>query len=187
MLTVALGSKNPVKLKATSQAFKILSKEIKVIGVEVKDLVSQPIGIEQTIVGAVKRACIAVKMIREASYGVGIEGGLIECPNISSGYLNGQVVAIVNREFRLSLGLGPGFELPSKIVNEILLSKKELDKVAEEFVGEKDIGSKYGIIMSLTRGNLSRFDITRIAVTMALVPWLNPKHYKLSKVPSELL
>lgn len=187
MLIVALGSKNPIKLKATKQAFKILSKEIKVIQVEVNNLLSQPIGIKETVEGAVKRACIAINRVKEADFGVGIEGGLIECPNIQHGYLNSQVVAIVDKKFRLSLGLGPGFELPSKIINNIFSSKKELDKVAEEFVGEKDIGSKYGIIMSLTKGNLDRFEITRIAVIMALVPWLNIKNYKLSKVPNELL
>ena len=46
-----------------------------------------------------------------------------------------------------------------------------------EITGIKDIGERTGAIHYLTKGAISRVELTRIAVIMALIPWINGELY----------
>ena len=77
-MKVVVGSKNPVKIQATKEAFEKLwpKKNRSVIGLEVKSGVSdQPMSDEESIKGASNRAKKALKT-GKADFGIGFEGGL---------------------------------------------------------------------------------------------------------------
>ena len=54
---------------------------------------------------------------------------------------------------------------------------REVGKVMTDLTGIDDLGKKFGAIGFLTKKHVVRRDLTEIAVTMALIPWVNKKLY----------
>ena len=174
-MRVAVGSTNPVKIKAVEEVLREYYPEAEVFGVEVSSGVSaQPRGVQETVLGAVNRA-------REASMhaelGVGIEAGLIEVPFTLTGYMDVQFCAISDGEF-ITLGAGSGFEYPPRVVRAVLRGR-EVGEVMEELSGIANIGRKGGAIGFLSQGKLSRRELTKQAVLMAMLPRINRELYEL--------
>jgi len=173
-MKVAVGSRNPVKVRAVRRA---LSRffNAEVFGVEVSSGVSpQPMGFEETFRGALNRAKSAYT---QADWGVGIEAGLIyiEPPG---NYFDIQICVIYDGS--ISTGLGPGFVYPPKVIEEVL-EGREVGEVMEELTGIEDIGKKIGAIGYLTTGKVTREEITEQSVLMALVPRIRAKLFGLEK------
>lgn len=179
MKALAVGTQNPVKVSAVTQVIeRIFRDEFKVIQVKVKSGVPrQPIGLRQTIQGAVNRAKQAVQAVPDAVYGVGIEAGLTKIPETITGYLDIQFAAIVDSKNRVTIGCGSGFEYPPKVLNEVLRSKKEIGEVMEALSGIESIGERMGAIGYLSHGELDRRTLTEQAVLMAFIPRINEKLY----------
>jgi len=172
MKVVALGSLNPVKVRATESAFSRFFR-VEVRGVRVSTGVSpQPLGWEETFEGAKERA---EKAYPFGEMGVGIEAGLME---VEGAYFDVQVTAISDGN-STAFGLGPGFEHPPGVVREVLRGR-EVGEVMGEASGIEDIGRRNGAIGFLTEGKVTREEITEQSVLMALVPWLKgglyPQH-----------
>jgi non-canonical (house-cleaning) NTP pyrophosphatase len=53
----------------------------------------------------------------------------------------------------------------------------ELEHYAEELSGIREIGDKGGLIHHLTKGVMTRTDLTEQCVMMALIPWLHKDVY----------
>ena len=178
MVKVAVGSTNPVKVKAVKNVFsKLYGKpRVEFLSVEVDSNVpSQPKNF-QTIEGALNRAGQALKKTN-SDFGVGIEAGLFQFPHTITGYVNIQWCVIVDKESRKTIGCSPGFELPVNVVKAIITEGKELEKVMEEVVGGNNLGEKEGAIGTLSKGFLSRLELTEQAVFMAMIPRLNEEKY----------
>jgi len=168
-LRVAVGSLNPVKVKAVEEAFKAVFGVIEVIGVKVDSGVpSQPIG-EEVKRGAINRARRAISKVPGSKYGVGIEGGLIE---LWGKYYNFGFVAIVDEEGFVGTGTSGLFECPPSIVGS-LLKREELGSVIDRLVGDKDVKMREGAIGVFTKRIVQRKDLYVHGVLMALVPLLN--------------
>ncbi|WP_456471872.1 inosine/xanthosine triphosphatase [Methanocaldococcus sp.] len=166
-IVVALGSTNPVKVKATEEAFNKVFGIVKVVSVNVDSKVSpHPIGLEETYRGALNRAKEAYKIIK-CDYSVGIEAGMIK---VEDHYLDVHI-AVVYDGSKETVGLSQGFEYPKYVVKEILKGK-EGKEIAEEISGIKDIGKTVGFIGYLTDNNILRKDLCRESVIMALIPRL---------------
>jgi inosine/xanthosine triphosphatase len=87
-MRVAVGSTNPVKIKAVRNTLKCLSIKASVKGVEVSsDVSSQPIGQNSIIKGAIGRARRALRS-GNFDLGVGIEAGLVNVTHVQSGFLD---------------------------------------------------------------------------------------------------
>ncbi|WP_457549759.1 inosine/xanthosine triphosphatase [Archaeoglobus sp.] len=171
-MKVAVGSTNPTKVKGVKKAFEEFFEDVEVVSKDVDSGVSaQPIG-GDVIKGAINRALNAYG---DCDFSVGVEAGLFKFERTITGYVDFQVAVIYNG-FKYSIGFGPGFEFPPFVV-ERALKGEEVGKIMSEFTGIKEIGRKIGAIHYLTRGKVSRIDLTRIAVTMALIPWLNEELY----------
>ena len=168
---VAVGSTNPVKVNAVRRALRLLCEAV-VEGVAVESGVPvQPIGLDEILRGAINRALEAQKRL-SADYGVGVEAGLVEYIEP----LELQVAAVVDSNGKVSIGFSPAFPIPRSWLPE-LKKRIELGEIATRITGRKDIGEKLGIIGYLTRGLVTRTDLTYLAVVMALVPRLNPDLY----------
>jgi|Deesub1362B_J571_1020462.scaffolds.fasta_scaffold00065_24 inosine/xanthosine triphosphatase len=173
-MIIAVGTLNPVKIRAVKEVFRKVFGEVQVRGVEVSSGVPpQPYGFEQTIRGAVNRAKRSFS--KDCRFSVGIEAGLIPVPNSLSGYFDIQITAIYDGK-RISLGAGPGFEYPLSVVKETLKGR-EVGEVMEKFTGIPSIGEKMGAIGYLSKGMMDRTKLTEISILMALIPFLNFEEY----------
>lgn len=171
---VKVGSQNPVKVQATRNVLKRFYNHITVHAVQVHSGVpDQPIGLEQTIKGAINRAEQAY--LHDCDLGVGIESGLQETPCTITGYVDMQWCAIYDGE-KSTLGVSAGFEYPPSIVEQVLKGK-EVGPLMDQLTGVKDLGQKMGAISILTRGALDRTANTEQCVLMAMIPRLNKGIY----------
>ncbi len=177
-LRVAVGSTNPVKIRAAERAFSRAFQGLGVVvfGMDVESGVPpQPIG-EETIRGAMNRAARALEA-SGADFGVGIEAGLFHFPNALTGYLELQWCALRDRAGRASLGCGPGFEQPPAIIEEVLEKGRDVEGAIDAIFGIKGIGRGEGAIGLLSKGLMDREELTESAVLMALIPFLNEGLY----------
>ncbi len=122
---VAVGSLNPVKIGAVEAVMQRVAaegllagvSEIAVQGCNVSSGVSdQPVGDEETRLGALSRARAALADLPGAVYGVGLEGGILK--------LTGEVYTcawcvIVDRSGNISAGGGLLMPLPPPIVRDL--------------------------------------------------------------------
>lgn len=166
-MRIVVGSKNPTKIEGARLAFEQFFSEVEIQSVEVKTK-NQPFD-EETVEGALKRALLSYS--RNFDFSVGIEAGLFRISKAMSGYMDFQVAAIYNGE-RFTIGFGPGFEYPKEVVEQAK-SGIEVGKTMEIISGINEIGRKFGAIHFLSKGVISRTELSRIAVTMALIPWVN--------------
>jgi inosine/xanthosine triphosphatase len=172
-MIVTIGSKNPNKIKAVSEAFHLfpLFMEAEFRSASVPSGVpDQPIGLEETIRGAKQRAENAFS---ECDLSVGLESGLMPVPLTRSGYMNFSVCAVFNGR-EVFLGLGPAFELPPDITRMVVERHMELDDAifASGFSDNPRIGYSEGIIGMLTGGAVTRKDYMVPAVCMAMAGFL---------------
>jgi inosine/xanthosine triphosphatase len=179
MKVLAVGTRNPVKVAAVNDVVgRIFRDEFKVVQVEVDSGVpKQPVGLRQTIQGAVNRAKQAKKAVQVAIYGVGIEAGLTKIPRTITGYFDIQFAAVVDSRDRVTIGCGSGFEYPPKALSEVLGEKKEIGEVMEALSGIENIGKRMGAIGYLSHGELDRRALTEQAILMAFIPRINEKLY----------
>ncbi|HUT87100.1 MAG TPA: inosine/xanthosine triphosphatase [Candidatus Heimdallarchaeota archaeon] len=166
-MKVHVGTGNSIKVKAVRAAFEtVFSGELlEVTAVPVEPGVpSQPFG-EQVIHGATRRA---KRSLGDADYGVGIEAGLVQSPGCDHP-LNVQFCVIVDRFERMTVGHGPGFELPNAVVEKLRAGSTLSDEVSRA-AGIPEIRETIGAIGVLSGGRIDRLAITCEAVLMALVP-----------------
>jgi inosine/xanthosine triphosphatase len=179
MKIVAVGTQNPVKTSAVSHVLRKLFKEaFKVIRADVHSgIPKQPMGLSQTIKGAINRARYAISAAPNAEYGIGIEAGLIKIPNTITGYFDIQFAAIIDSKGKVTIGCGSGFEYPPTVVSEVLEKGKEVGDVMETLTGIDKIGERIGAIGYLSHGELDRCRLTEQAVLMAFIPRMNEELY----------
>ena len=165
-MRIAVGSTNPVKIDAVREVFGEVFGDVEVIGEEVGSGVSkQPFG-DEVIRGAEDRAKKAIKLV-DADYGVGIEGGVMK---LGGRWYNLGFVIIINKEGKMGTGTSGWFECSPSIL-EKLKKGKELGEVIDELTGRKDTKMQGGAIGLFTRGKVSRKDLYKHGVFMALIPF----------------
>jgi inosine/xanthosine triphosphatase len=173
-LIVAIGTKNPAKIEGIKRAFAKYYADVEFHSVDSSSVAkAQPKGLEEMASGATARAIFALSKVG-GDFGVGVEAGIF---NIDGKYFDNQVAAIVNPSGKASLGHSAGFMLPTDAIEKLFREGRELERWAEEVSGINEIGDKGGIIQHLTKGKMSRIDLTEQCVTTALVPWLHRDVY----------
>jgi len=171
-LRVHVGTNNPVKVRAVRRVLGALSLRALVRGVAVRTAVAeQPFG-DEALQGALNRARTA---IGDGDFGIGIEAGLVWSPIVSD-YFDVQYCAILDRAGRLTVGHGPGFTYPGKVLEKVKAGATVGD-ATERLTGIQKIGSKTGAIGYLTEGRLDREALTQSAVLMAMVPRIRRELY----------
>jgi inosine/xanthosine triphosphatase len=172
---VAIGSRNPAKTKGVREVFPQFFPECRFIEVETTSVVkAQPVGMEQLLSGASSRAEFALSHTA-AFFGVGVEAGILTIAPRQ--HINLQVAVIVDNEGHTGSGLSCGFLIPDRFVERMLREGKELDAYSHELTGAEKIREEDGIVYHVSRGAVSRRQMTQQCVSMALVPWLNKKAY----------
>jgi inosine/xanthosine triphosphatase len=173
-MKVIVGSKNPVKIKATENILEKIYGEVDVTGIDVdSEVPDQPFGKEQTIQGAINRAKNAYS--NDFDLSVGIESGLMEIPNSITDYIDLQWCAIFDGD-KITLGVSAGFEYPPLVIEEVLKGK-EVGEVMDKVTGVDNLGQKTGAVSYLSKGMLDRTENTEQCVLTAMIPRINNEIY----------
>lgn len=152
-MRVAVGSKNPAKVNAVKEAFKVYPYEI--ISIDVDSGVSdQPMSDEETIKGAVNRAIQAAEKA-EADIGIGLEGGVQQTPyglmlcNWGALAVKGMVPIIAG---------GARIPLPEEVARQLLMGA-ELGPVMDEYAKKQNVRKNEGAVGIFTNGQISRSEM----------------------------
>jgi inosine/xanthosine triphosphatase len=173
-MIVAVGSTNPTKIQPVLDVFSHHFKKVIVKGVSVKSGVSdQPMDIDEMYKGALNRAQNALKAVKGAAYGVGIEGGLHKH---SFGWFEHSIVVIVNKKGQIGVGASGGLVLPEIIMSSIHKGKNLEEAMDAHFKTEK-IGEGIGMFGIFTKGVVTRSEGVRHGVAFALGRFLHEDVY----------
>lgn len=180
-MLVAVGSTNEAKVLAVKEII-VSSPQFSKVQVHSipthSDVADQPISLQETIRGAKNRAKNAFNKSGECIYSFGIESGLMEAPEVSTGFLHISVCSIYDGE-NYYTGLSTGFELPPQILELILVKKMDLTQACL-YLGissNEKIGSEEGLIGILTNGKVDRKEYSKQCITTALLQLENAKWY----------
>ena len=173
-MIVAVGTKNPAKVKGVKDAFSKYYPDVELRPLDSSSVAkAQPRGLEEMTAGATARAKFALSRAG-GEFGVGVEAGIF---NIGEVYFDNQVAAIVDPSGKVSLGHSAGYSLPREAMEKLFSEGKELERWAESVSGIREIGDKGGLINYLTKGKMTRTDLTEQCVVTALIPRLHRDVY----------
>lgn len=173
-MQIVIGSRNPVKIQATQQAFDLFFPQITITPVTVDSGVKPfPTSQTETLQGALNRARAAQKAFPEAEYAVGIEGGVITIDVYS--FVQGFTV-IINGD-TLGIGGSAAYEVPSSILKKIDPKKEASKHEISSLLGKSDLFQQEGVIGILTKKQLTRTMVYRDTVICALTRFLSPEQY----------
>lgn len=108
------------------------------------------------------------------SFGVGIEAGMFNVPEVETKYMDSSICAIYDGE-RYYIGFSPSFEYPQTVVDRTL--QGEEIGYMEDVFGNTAKGRK-GAIGVLTNGRVYRDELEEYAVIMALTKIVSKEIYK---------
>lgn len=169
-----MGTKNPAKIAGIRSAFIKYFTEVEIHPVDSSSVAkAQPKGLEEMAAGATARAKFALSKAG-GDFGVGVEAGIFMIGDV---YFDNQVAAIANSSGGVSLGHSAGYMLPHDAMDKLFKDGRELERWAEEVSGISDVGDKGGLIQHLTKGKMTRTELTEQCVVTALIPWLHHDVY----------
>ncbi len=169
-----VGTRNPSKVHGVELALRDLGIDAEVAPIPVDSGVPpQPIGLDTVVRGARNRALAACTEGCDCC--VGVEAGFFRLEE--DVYVDVQV-ASVKCSGRLTYGLSPGFMIPRRFWEPLVAGEApELEVLVDKWFGTRNIGDKGGLISLVTRGVIDRVHLTRDAVIMAIVPYINEELY----------
>lgn len=173
--TIAIWSKNPVKLNAVRLAFEKLGKtDIEIISVDEPDMRGinhQPLTKEETLQGATNRANYCFEKHPEIDIAFGIEGGVFFDERKEKCYLFGVCFA-KDREGYTNFSYTGDALLPLP-VRDRLLAGEELWPIINDIIHTNDIGKRIGTGGVLSNGIMNRTDSFMINTVQTLIHWIH--------------
>jgi inosine/xanthosine triphosphatase len=172
---VLVGSKNPVKVACTEDGFaQAFNRSFLVEGINAFSGVSdQPVGDEETLLGAKNRALNSQKVFPDGDFWVGIEGGIDQD---SCGMFAFAWIVILDKNGKSSQAKTGTFYLPNKVA-ELVKGGMELGKADDSVFQKENSKQEGGSVGILTHGVVDRSAYYRQAIILALIPFLNESLY----------
>lgn len=172
---IVVASRNPVKLEAVRcgirKVFSGMEPELQPISVP-SGVADQPRSDEETHRGAVQRARRAFERAPDADAWVGIEGGIQE----RDGRMEAFAWVVVIAHGTEGESRTASFLLPEPVA-ELVRQGKELGEADDVVFGRSNSKQQEGAVGLLTHRAVLRSELYEQAVTLALVPFLNPDLY----------
>ena len=171
-MKVIVASKNPGKIEGAKQAFEKYFENVEIEGVSVESNVgNQPVN-EEIMQGAKNRVKNLRKYAKEnnikVDYYIASEAGIT---NSLGEWMDFNIAVVENANGEQSVGSSAGFQIPNKYIDEI--RQTELGKVMDKIFSGNQLSKGNGGIGNLTKGEISRIDLTRQAFIMALIKFIN--------------
>lgn len=176
-MKILMGTKNPGKIEGARQAFETYFENIEIEGIPISsDVSDQPIN-QEIMQGAKNR----VKNLKEyaknydikVDYFISSEAGI---SNLLGEWIDINLAIVEDAEGFQSVGVSQGFPIPDKYIDEI--KETELGKVMDKIFSASELSKGKGGISILTKGEISRIDLTRNAFIMALTKHVNGDLWK---------
>jgi len=174
-INIIIGSRNPVKVQCTQQAFEQVFPKLTILaeGVSVpSDVSDQPMSDLETWEGARNRSQHAKAKFPHADYWVGIEGGIADGKHKMEAFAWVYILSTNSSgDARTAT-----FQLPPKI-QALVRQGIELG-VADDMVFERNNSKQSnGAVGILTKDLINRAEYYQPAVVLALIPFINPNLY----------
>ena len=172
-LTIAVGSKNPVKIESARAGFEAMfpDKSFSAEGYDVASGVSdQPMSSEETLQGATNRAQALRDLCPTADFFVGIEGGI---ETINNTLIASAWIVVINRSGYSTLGRSGAFPLPPS-VKRLVDSGVELGHANDQVFEQHNSKQQGGAVASLTGGVITRHSLYEHAMVLALASFKHP-------------
>jgi inosine/xanthosine triphosphatase len=167
-MKIAVGSTNPVKIRAVRSVARKIYPRAQVVAIDVRSGVpGQPRGDKQTQRGAINRAR-AVRRVANADWGVGLEGGIIKS---EFGTMTCAWAAIVDRRGRIGVGGSTNMLLPKQVAARVKRGA-ELGDATDEYANIRGVKRKMGAIGVLTKGLSNRQRAYEFIFALAMVRFL---------------
>ena len=163
---LAVGSRNKIKLTATTEAATFLDYNPEILSFAVTSVVSpQPLGIRETYLGA-KHRMNSMRAVAPERIAIGIESGL-EIVGTDKRVLDFAVIVLAHPDGRpVIVASSPMFELPFWAFEKAADCK--YSKTIGEFIAEKMGGNASDPHRTVSEGKTSRADLIRIGLISAL-------------------
>lgn len=176
-MKILIGTKNPGKIEGARKAFERYFNNVEIEGIAIDSEVSdQPVNSE-IIMGAKNRIKNLKKYAKEnkieADFYIASEAGIT---NFLGEWIDINCAVIEDNKGFQSMGTSQGFPIPEKYIEEI--RKTELGKVMDRLFDKKDTGKGQGGISYLSKGEITRIDLTKNAFIMALTRHINGDLWK---------
>lgn len=176
-MKVIIASKNPGKIEGAKLAFSEYFKEFEIEGIPVSSDVSEEPVNDEIYQGACNRVKnvkkIAEKQGKEADFYVAVESGIT---NKLGEWTIINIAVIEDKKGFKSWGVSSGFPVPQKYVEEII--NTDLGKVMDRIFNETELRAGKGGINLLTKGKITRIDLSRQSFIMALTQFINGETWK---------
>lgn len=172
---VIVGSKNPVKVKSTENAFSHMFEDSFVVqGLNVNSNVSdQPKGDVETYTGAYNRAFASKSAFPEADFWVGIEGGV---DHVGEQMVSFAWMVIIDADNRIGKAKTATFFLPEAL-NQMVSDGMELGEADDKLFNKSNSKESGGAVGILTNGVISRTNYYQQALSLALIPFIKKELY----------
>ena len=176
-MKILIGTKNPGKIEGAKKAFERYFDNVEIEGISVdSEVPDQPVNSE-IIIGAKNRIKNLKKYAKEnkieSDFYIASEAGIT---NSLGEWIDINCAVIEDKEGFQSIGTSQGFPIPDKYIEEI--RKTGLGKVMDRLFNKKDTGKGQGGISYLSKGEITRIDLSKNAFIMALTRFINGDLWK---------
>ncbi len=174
-MKIIIGSTNPVKISCVEKAFKKVfpHKRIKVKELEADSGVSnQPMGNEETLMGAINRSRFCRNQKPKADFWVGIEGGC----KFRGTELEAFAWMVIKTKTKTGKARTASFFLPDEVAR-LVKEGMELGDADDMVFARKDSKQKNGAVGILTHDLIDRTSYYEQAMVLALIPFMNEEIY----------
>jgi inosine/xanthosine triphosphatase len=169
-IRISVGTNNELKIKAVKDVFLKYFKDYEVTGKNVKLNINQPLNFEEGLICSYERAWQALE---DNDYGIGIEATLIYNKIIKK-YFDVHIVTIIDSLKNVNYSISRGFIYPDSFMEKF---KYEIGPDFDKYYGTKDIGKNDGAIGYLTNKSITRYDLIKEALEIAIEQKRSPFYY----------
>ena len=176
-MKVIIATENKGKIEGAKEAFAEYFKEFEIEGIKVNsDVPDEPVN-DEIYQGASNRVKnvrkIAKEKGKEADFYVAVESGIT---NKLGEWTILNLAVIEDKTGFRSFGVSSGFPVPQKYVDEII--NTDLGKVMDKIFNETELRAGKGGINLLTKGKITRIDLSKQAFIMALTQFINEETWR---------
>jgi inosine/xanthosine triphosphatase len=181
-MIIAIASKRGPKVEAVKKCFESIKQfftdtQIEFLSYEIDAGIIMPRSITELMEGAKKRTVLLRQTLhlenQHADFFIGMEGGFHSMLHDGKELVFLQSWVYVSNGVIGFFGSSGNILVPEKIATEVMINKRDLSEVIDEFAKQADVRSKQGTWGILSKDLLTRQQSFEIALTAAFAPFYN--------------